>query len=174
MKRLLGSFFLMVALFIFQHDAMAIELSKIGILNIQRCIAESNEGKRISEALKNEIESMQERYNKAKDELNELQQEIEKQSLMLSLDAKENKQKEYEIKERELNYLAQDLNEEANKAQENARLKILQELDVIIRDVAKQGNFELVFEKSSSGILYSSESLDITNQVIREFNKAKP
>ena len=96
MKRLIGLFFLMAAFFVLQHDAMAADLSKIGILELQRCINESNEGKRVFESLRKEMEAMQERYNKAQNELNELQQEIEKQSLMLSLDARENKQKEYE------------------------------------------------------------------------------
>jgi outer membrane protein len=174
MKRLLGSIFIMSAVFLFQHNALAAGAPKIGVLNIQRCINESNEGKRISASLKKEIDTMQQRYDKAQKELAELQKEIEKQSLMLSLDAKENKQKEYNKKSRELNYLNEDLSDEAGKAEQNARLRVLQVLDVIIRNMVKQDNYDLIIEKSSSGVLFSSDAVDITDQVIKELNKTKP
>jgi outer membrane protein len=174
MKRLLGSIFIMSAVFLFQHNALAAEAPKIGVLDIQRCINESEEGKRIYASLKKEIESMQQRYNKAQKELAELQKEIEKQSLMLSLDAKENKQKEYNKKSRELNYLNEDLSDEAGKAEQYARFRVLQALDVIIKNMVKQDNYDLIIEKSSSGVLFSSDAVDITDQVIKELNKSKP
>jgi outer membrane protein len=175
MKRLLGSIIIIAVVFLLQHNALAAGgAAKIGILNIQRCINESNEGKRISESLQKEIEAMQQRYDKAKKELEELQKEIEKQSLMLSLDARESKQNEYNKKSRELNYLNEDLSEEANKAQQNARLRVLEVLDVIIKNIAKQDSFNLIIESSSSGVLFASDALDITDQVIEELNKTKP
>jgi len=174
MKRLFRSIFIVAAIFLLQHNVLAAEGLKIGIINIQRCINESNEGKRISESLNKEMESMQQRYTKAQKELADLQKEIEKQSLMLSLDAKENKQKEYTKKNRELNYLKEDLSEEANKAETNAKQRVLQALDVIIKNIAKQDSFDLIIEASSSGVLFSSNSLDITDQVIKELNKSKP
>jgi outer membrane protein len=174
MKRLLGSIFIIAAVFLFQHNALAAEASKIGVLNIQRCINESNEGKRISASLQKEIETMQQKYDKAQKELAELQKEIEKQNLMLSLDAKENKQKEYTKKNRELTYLNEDLSEEASKAETNAKQRVLQVLDVIIKNIAKQDSYDLIIEASSSGVLFSSNTLDITDQVIKELNKSKP
>lgn len=174
MKRLLVSIFIITAIFVFQFDSLAAAASKIGIINIQRCINESNEGKRISESLKKEIAAMQQRYDKAQKELTELQKEIEKQSLMLSLDAKESKTKEYSKKSRELNYLNQDLSEEASKAEQNARIRVLQVLGVIIGNIAKQDSFDLILEGSSAGVLFASDALDITDQVIKELNKSKP
>jgi len=174
MKRLLVSIFIMTAIFVFQHNALAAAASKIGIINIQRCINESSEGKRISESLQKEIKVMQQRYDKAQKELTELQKEIEKQSLMLSLDAKETKQKEYNKKSRELNYLNQDLSEEASKAEQNARLRVLQVLNAIVKNIATQDSFDLILEGSTAGVLFASDGLDITDQVIKELNKSKP
>jgi outer membrane protein len=174
MKRLIVSIFIITAIFVFQHSSLAAEASKIGIIYLQRCINESNEGKRISESLQKEIAAMQQKYDKAQKELTELQKEIEKQSLMLSLDAKESKQKEYNKKSRELNYLNEDLSEEANRAEQNARLRVIQVLNVIVRNIAKQDNFDLILESSGAGVLFASDALDITDQVIKEMNKSKP
>jgi outer membrane protein len=174
MKRLVGMIIITAAFFAFQHNAWAADQLRIGVLDIQRCIAESNEGKRISASLQKDLEAMQQRYNEAQQELSELQEEIEKQSLMLSLDAKENKQKEYNKKVRDLNYLAQDLNEEASKSQDDAKRAILMELEVIVQGVAIEQNLDLILEKLGSGVLFYTESLDITDQVIEEFNEARP
>jgi outer membrane protein len=174
MKSLLVSIFIITAIFVFQHNSLAAAATKIGIINIQRCISESNEGKRISESLQKDIAAMQQRYDKAQKELKELQKEIEKQSLMLSLDAKESKQREYNKKSRELNYLNEDLSEEASKAEQNARIRVLQVLNVIIKNIAEQDGFDLILEGSSAGVLFASDVLDITNQVIKEMNKYKP
>ena len=160
--------------FLFQNSAMAAGTTKVAILDMQRCLKESNEGKRISASLTKELDAMQQRYTKAQKELTDLQKEIDKQSLMLSSEAKESKQNEYDKKNRALTYLNQDLTEEAQTANTNAQQKILKELNVIIQSVAKQQTFDLVLEKSSSGILFSSDAVDITDQIIKEFNKANP
>jgi len=159
---------------VFSNSALAADASKVAIVDLQRCMKESNEGKRVSESLKKEIETMQERYNKAQIELTNLQKELEKQSLMLSLDAKENKQNEYDKKNRELTYLAEDLSEESQAAEQNASQKILKDVYKIIDTVAKQLAIDLVLEKSTAGIIFVSSAMDITEQVIKEYNKVKP
>jgi outer membrane protein len=160
--------------FFFLNSALAADASKVAIVDLQRCMKESNEGKRMSESLKKEIEAMQGRYNKAQQELSALQKEIDKQSLMLSLDAKESKQNEYDKKNRELTYLAEDLSEESTAAEQNASQQLLKDIYKIIDTVAKQQTFDLVLEKSTAGILFASSAMDITDQVIKEYNKVKP
>lgn len=159
---------------IFQHGAIAAEAAKVCVVDLQKCMRESNEGKRMGESLKKEIEAMQQRYNKAQKELSDLQKDIEKQSLMLSLEAKENKQSEYDKKNRELAYLAQDLEEEQQALQQNATQKLLKDIYAILETVAKQQAIDLVLEKSTSGIIFASNPLDITDLIIKEYNKVKP
>jgi len=160
--------------FILHNSALAADAAKVVIVDLQRCMIESNEGKRVSESLKKEILAMQQRYVNAQNELAELQKEIEKQSLMLSTEAKESKQSQYDKKSRELSYLAEDLEEEQQTAQQNATQKLLNEIYTVIDSMGKQQAFDLVFEKSSAGIIFASSALDITDQVIKELNKVKP
>jgi len=167
-------FVALILCFIFQNSGMAAEAAKTAVVDLQRCMRESNEGKRVSESLKKEIEAMQQRYNKANQELESLNKEIEKQSLMLSLDARESKQTELDKKKRDLTYLAQDLEEEQTAAQQNASQKLLKDIYTIVENFGKQQAFDLILEKSTSGIIFTSNALDITDQIIKEYNKAKP
>jgi len=174
MMKKLSIFTALMLCLVFQNNGMAAEAAKVAVVDIQRCMKESNEGKRVSESLKKDIEAMQQRYNKAQKELSDLNKEIEKQSLMLSVDAKESKQNELEKKNRELTYLAQDLEEEQTAVQQSATQKIVKELYAVVESVAKQQAFDLVLEKSSSGIIFTASAIDITDQVLNEYNKVKP
>jgi outer membrane protein len=161
--------------FLFQNSAFgAGATTKVGVIDLDRCMKESNEGKRVTESLKKELDAMQQKYVKAQKDLSDLQKEIEKQSLMLSSEAKENKQNEYDRKNREIGYLSQDLSEDAQTAQQNANQKMLRQLYSVIQSLAKLQAFDLVMEKSNSSIIYTSEAIDITDQVIKELNKVKP
>jgi outer membrane protein len=161
--------------FLFQNSAFAAgATTKLGVIDLDRCMKESNEGKRVTESLKKELDAMQQKYVKAQKDLSDLQKEIEKQSLMLSSEARENKQNEYDRKNREFGYLSQDLTEDAQTAQQNANQKMLKQLYTVIQTLAKQQSFDLVLEKSNSSILYMSDAIDITDLVIKELNKEKP
>jgi outer membrane protein len=163
------------ALIIFFHqNALAAETLKIGTLNLQKCIDQSNEGKRIYQSLKKKHDAMQKNLDEKQNELVQLQREIEKQSLMLSLDAKEDKQKEFERRRRDLGYLLQDLNEEMNKAEASARQQVLKDIEEIVKKIAQKGDYHLILEKRSGGIMFASDTLDITDEVIKEYNTIKP
>ncbi|MFC1867865.1 OmpH family outer membrane protein [Thermodesulfobacteriota bacterium] len=174
MKLLFRFFFIMIVIFMFQHSAFAADAIKIGILDLQRCMQESNEGKRVFQSLKKKHDSMQKKLDERQNELIQMQKEIEKQSLMLSLDAKEDKRKEFERRRRDLGYILQDLNEEMNKSEASARKKILKDLEGIVEKIALKGAYDLIIERRGGGILFTSEGLHITDQVIDAYNKEKP
>jgi outer membrane protein len=172
MKKLTGIVMLAVTLLCLQLGASAAEPIKIGVLDFQRCIQESNEGKRLAEALKNKQAEMQKDVEKKQQELVEMQKELEKQSLMLSMDAKTEREKGFEKKKRDFQYLMQDLNEEMKKLESDAKVSILTTLSGVVETIAKQQKFDLITERAN--ILYFSPGLDISDQVIAELNKIKP
>ncbi len=54
---------------------------------------------------------------------------------------------------------------------------ILRELDLIIAELGKNNNYDLILEvttkglRSRTGLLYANEALDISNKVLRELNQ---
>ena len=61
-----------------QAAAFAADSSKIGVLDLRRCIQESNEGRRVSENLQKKAAALQGDLEKKQKELVDMQQEIEK------------------------------------------------------------------------------------------------
>ena len=174
MKHFIRFMVLISIVVLFQHHALAADPLKVGVVDLQKCIEQSNEGKRVYSSLKEKHDSMQERLNEKQKELAQMQKEIEKQSLMLSLDAKEDKQRDFERKRRDLGYLLQDMNEEMNKAEASARKKILQDVEEIVKTIAKKGDYDLILERRTAGVMFISDPLDITEKIIEAYNKAKP
>lgn len=172
MKYLSGIIFLIFAVIISQANALAEGPSKIGVLDLRRCIQESNEGKRVYETLKKTHETLQADLGKRQQELVKMQEDIEKQSLMLSMDAKENRQKEFEKKKRDLTYHAQDLQEQMKKAESDANIELLKIIHEAAEIIAKKKGLEFITERS--GIIYVAEDIDISGDVIEEINKLKP
>jgi Skp family chaperone for outer membrane proteins len=68
MKYLSGIIITIFALFSFQQGVIAAEPVKIGIFDLQRCLTESNEGKRLQERLLNKQRRMQEKFDKKQNE----------------------------------------------------------------------------------------------------------
>jgi outer membrane protein len=174
MKHLTKILTVAVAFLFIQLGVSAAEPLKIGVLDLQRCIQESNEGKRIAESLKNKQAEMQKDLDKKQQALIDMQKDMEKQSLMLSMDAKTEREKEFEKKRRDLNYLVQDMTEEMKKAETDARISILNILSGVVEAIAKQQKLDLIAERSNGGILYFAKELDITDQVLAELNRVKP
>ena len=173
--RYLSRLILGVAIILFfQQSALSADSLKIGVYDVQSCLEGSNEGKRVSEALRKMQMSLKKEYDEKKAELDELQKELDRQSLMLSMDAKGDKQKEYERKKRELGYFIQDIQEELGRAKLNAESLVMKDLREIVKKIGKEGKYDLILEESRGNLVYWSETIDITKKVINEYNNKKP
>ena len=147
---------------------------KIGLIDLQRCVQESEEGLKAVELLKKKKGALQRQLDEKQRELLELRKELEKQAMMLSMDAQEDKRKTIERKTRELEYFYKDLNEEMMRAQENEKQRILKEIiGTIIEKMGSEGGFTLIMEKKAGGVLYFTDSVDITGEVIKAYDQMK-
>ena len=172
MKQLTGIIIIVLAVFTFQLTASAADTLKIGVLDFQKCIKESNEGKRLAETLKKKQTEMVEEIKQKEQEYLSMQSEIEKQSLMMSADAKERKLKELDKMERDYKYKIQYSREDMQKLENDAMVSFRGMLLGVVEKIAKEKKYDLITERSAT--IYISKDLDITDEVIVELNKVKP
>ena len=137
-------FILMIGILFANNIVLGEDHIAIRIIDMQRCLKESKQGQKIFEALKNKKETLQRKLDKKQKALLELRKELEKQSMMLSMDAQEDKKKDIERKARELEYFFKDLNEEMMRAQEKEKKKIFNELKDIIEKIGSEEKYALI------------------------------
>jgi outer membrane protein len=176
MKKVIRSIPGIVFILFFLGNTVWAANCNIAVIDYQRCLQESNEGKKVFADLQIKHASLKKQLEAKQSELLALQKEIETQGRVLNSEAKADKQKDFERKGRELEYLIQDLTDEMKEAEFTANKRIENDIQEIINKIAREDNLDLVREKNSTAqdIWFVSEKIDITDRVIKELNKLKP
>jgi len=162
-----------IVILLTQTIAVGADSIKVGLVDIQRCLDESKEGQKVLELLRKKKEALQRQLDTEQRELLELRKQLEKQAMMLSMDAQDDKRRTIERKARELEYFFKDLNEELSRAQEREKKRMLKELGTVIERIGSEENFTLIIEKRAGGVLYRADSIDLTEKVIRAYEQMK-
>lgn len=167
-------FVVLIMFFLAGSSAYAIEASdlKIGIVNMNKVINMSNEGKRKKKMLEAQARQTQKLLKMKEDELRALEKDL-KDNIMLNAETKAQKQSE-------LNKKTQEFRQEVNQAQKSFRqdearhtANIFKDLVVVVKKVATDEKFDLVLEFNiTQSILYTKYNLvDITDKVTAEYDK---
>ncbi len=165
MKRLL----VIALIMLFGSIAYAGEL-KIGIVDVQRALNESEIGKKAKTELEGIIKKRQAEIDQKMLAKDRLAKELEKQQLVLKEEEYNKKQGELESIERELERLISDSNTEIQKLQRERETGILKDLDAIIMQIGKEGDFSLILP--AEAIIYFGEGMDITDKVLERYVKS--
>ncbi len=168
MKYYIGLIVGIVFLIGFQFNAFSAD-NKIGVFDLQKLQRDSSDVKKIGEAYSKKLEPKKKEFDREKEGLIQLEEEMRKQNMMLSLDAKEGKMKEYKKKTRRLKFLENELLQDAKDAEMDMRRSIMKKLAKIVGEVGKKDGYTIILEKGS--ILYSSDAIDITDKLIKAFDR---
>jgi outer membrane protein len=116
---------------------------------------------------------MQKKLDARQEELLKFKEELDKQGMMLSLDAREDKEKEFERRKRELKYYYEDLTEEMRKEEAEARGNIVKELEKVVSDIGAKGGYRMILERRTSGVMYFDKAIDVTAEVTKAYDDVK-
>lgn len=162
-----------VGLFVLMISFVTLGFSevKIGVVNLQRALDESDSGKAAVEKMKAEFSQMQDKINKETELLKKMQEDINNQSSLLTEEAKQKKIEEYQKRYKDAQRLVSDSNEAMKKKEQQYVGKIAQELVDLVERMGKELNYDIVIEAKESGVLYNSKKIDLTDLVIERYNK---
>ncbi len=153
--------------------AMAQDAVKIGIVNLERIFTQSNAGKRVKGLLQGKASTHKAKMDKMQADITKLKNELDKQSAVLSQEAKQGKAAELRkmLYESQIEYktsLDQLMEEEA---------KLLQPLkDTLVDVITKFGtanNYTMIVDSQNGGVIYAATFVDVTKAILDEFNKVQ-
>lgn len=136
---------------------------KIGFVNIGRLISESPQATTAMAALQEEFAPRQREVVALQAELQEKQEQIQRDLDVMGADERRNAENELRRDERELNRQQQEFTEDINLRRNEALRQLQGELLREVQTYAAQSGFDLIV---SDGVLYASEAIDITEQVL--------
>lgn len=144
------------------------ERVKIGFIDIQRVIAESQAGKRAKDRFLAQVKKAEADLQKERQDLERLRNDIDKKGPLLKEEERRNMEGDLQKRSVNLQRTQGDYQQDLRQKENQMMSDILKELEVIVNEVGKADKFTLILERSQ--ILYSDQGIDITNKVIETFN----
>ncbi len=163
--------FLALLVFLFSSDALSAEM-KIGVINMEAVAKNSEPGREALDKLQGEFKEMKTELDKRKAEIEKLLDALQKQSLVLSQEAKLDKELEYKRKVRDFQDLLQSFQRKTKTEEARLTQPIIEMMLDVIRDYAKDNGYTMIVDGKAGGLLYADDTVDITNKIIVEVNKA--
>ena len=162
---------------IFGHGGIisAAETFKVGVVDQKAVLEKTRAGKKAMEGLK-EFTASRQRIIAADDqELKSLDDALKNQESNMSETAKREKAEQFRTKLEGYQKRIQDFNREIQDRQRRMIEEYQKKIEEATTSVAEQGGYSLVFEKGSEDtlkiILYSQPAVDLTDLVVREFDR---
>jgi outer membrane protein len=158
--------------------AWAADTVKVGVVSQQSVLERSKAGKRALDELR-EFSAARQRIVSADDEeLKRLETELKKDDANAS-DAqkreKQEKQEQFRVKFENYQRRLQDFNREIQAKQKQMIEEYQAKIDQAAAAVAEKNGLAAVLDKGSEStlkiVIYASDSLDVTEQVIKEFDR---
>ena len=148
------------------------EMVKVGVLQVDRAIFESEEGKSAMADLQKKGDAKQEAFAKQQKEIQDLQAQIQRQGATLNREAQEALRRNLENKQISFQRATEDAQKEFNQLRQDIYNRIGRKIAAEVQKYATENNFYLILNSSSqnSQVLFNTSSVDITTDIIKRFN----
>lgn len=146
---------------------------KIGYVDMQKAIQSTSAGKKAKSELEAEFNKKKKELEKKETDLKKMGEDLEKKKAVLSEEVFGKKQAEFQeemLKYREFVGKSQ---MEMQKKERDLTAPILEKMKATIGKVGKEQKYTMVLEKAEHSILWAESSSDLTDDVIKTFEKER-
>ena len=169
-KKRLGLIFVLLFVFLFGGSSWA-DSAKIAIVDTQKVLQESKAAKEARASLMDDIKEKRALYQKKQEEALKLQKELSLKSKGSSPEALRGEREKLALEVKNLKRLKVDMEEDLRRKNVELTQKILQEVREVVKNYRKKKKYTVILEKRS--VITSDESIDITEQIIKLYDKKK-
>jgi outer membrane protein len=143
----------------------------VGRVDIQQVLLTINEGKRVRGELEKFFNEKQGELRKEEEKIQKMQEDYEKQAVALNDQAKMQRQRAIQQAIMELQEKTGEYQNQLRQREQTLKEPIIDRIRVIVEEVSKKANVDMTFEASTAPILYAKNKKDLTEDVIKEYDK---
>ncbi|MCB0342309.1 MAG: OmpH family outer membrane protein [Pseudobdellovibrionaceae bacterium] len=151
----------------------AIANTKIGYVDMKKAVESTKAGKSARETLEKEFAKKKTALEKRKADIEKMTQDFEKKSMVLSEDVRIKKQQSLQEEVLKYQKMLGESQVDISQKERDLMMPILGRLRDVIQDVAKEKGYTMVLEKAEQSVLWANEELDLTDEVIKRYDKGK-
>lgn len=150
---------------------------KIGTVNIQVILDNSEAGKKALAELKAKAEKEKDNLEKKLEAVKKLEKEIEGQRLVAKEGALNEKEQELKRLRRDLEATKEDTQSGFQKMQAQIMRKLVGDVNRIIKEYAKKNAYTVVLDKGDApnmiggAVIYADEAVDISSAIVKAYDE---
>jgi outer membrane protein len=152
----------------FSNFSLAADVAKIGVIDFQKVLEISAAGKAIQAELKKKNEKMTADLQKKGAEIEKIQRRLERESMVMSKEMREEKEREQRIKVNDFKTLQKKYRSELQKVQVKLMQQLQTDVTTITREIGKKEGYLLIMDKR--GVIYAPRSVDLSDKLIQQLN----
>jgi outer membrane protein len=149
-------------------SADAADVAKIGVLNMQRVLSTSDAGKAAQAEIKTQRDKMLQDLKVKGAEIDALGKQFERESMVMSKEKREEKEREYRIRINDFKTLEKKYNTQSQDLQKRLLNEIVKDVAALVEEIGKNEGYLLIVRRE--GVVYSPDSIDITDELIKQMN----
>ncbi|MBI3604133.1 MAG: OmpH family outer membrane protein [Nitrospirae bacterium] len=155
--------------------SLAAEAFKVGVMDQQAVVERTKAGKRALDALKDFTAGRQRIISSDDEEMKALEKALKDQESGLSEAAKREKQEQFRKKFEAYQARLQEFNREIQQKQKEVGDEYMGKIKQVAADVAQKEGYAAILDKGNENtlriVLYHSAAVDVTDLVVKEFDK---
>jgi len=156
--------------FCFLASSYGADVAKIGIVDFERILKTSSAGKNASAEINAQGKKIETDLKAKGDEIEAAKDKLEREVLVMSREMREEREREIRIKIGDFKALQKRYVDEFRDHEKRLVGRIQNEILTIIDEMGKQEGFLLILEKREAGVMYSPNTIDITDRLIQKYN----
>jgi outer membrane protein len=143
--------------------------TKVGVVNMQGAVLETDEIKKASQDLEAKYKPRQAQLEQLRSDLQGIQQKLQAGQGKLAPQAESELQAEGQRKQRDLQRQTQDLQEEVDFERNEILTRASRRMAAVVQKIAQAKDLDIVIDVSST--VYVKPVVDLTKEAVAEYNK---
>ena len=144
---------------------------KIGVVDLQRAINETEDGRQAKRRLKKLFDERQKSLDAKQTNLKAQKDSLERQQDVLSEDALRKKVEKYQADLMDLQNEYMQYQQELSSKEAELTQVILEKMQGILRRIGQTDGYTLIVEANEGGVVWVPSNLDLTDVLIQRYNK---
>lgn len=146
----------------------------VGKVDVQKVLITVNQGQAVRDQLKKSFDEKQTQLKDEEDKIRKLQEDYQKKASVLNDKEKSKKEREIQEKIVAIQQKTATYQKDIQDLEQKLKTPILERVKAIVDDVSKNADVDMVYEAATAPILYAKQEKDLTDEVIKAYNKKFP
>jgi outer membrane protein len=163
--------FLLLSVLLFGSTAAFAEDFKLGFVDMQRALNETDDGRKAKAALKKVFDQKQKELDEQQAALKKDIEDLDKKRTLLPPDQVRDKEAELQQRMQKVQQTYLRHQQDLSSKEQEATGKIYERMNKIVAKIAASENFAMIVDKSA--LVFAKPHLDLTSELIRRYNSGE-